>query len=192
MVMLNEREIDGVISNKLKEDVITTKNIFEGSTLKLRVDTVKLPNNKTHEREIVDHPGSVAIVPQLEDGRIVLVKQYRQPAKVVTVEIPAGTITTKEEPDDCACRELIEETGYIAGRLKKLFSCYTAPGYSSEKIHIYHASKLKKTVRRPDTDEFISLLYVDLSKAVDMIKDGEIEDCKTMCGIFGVLHPGIL
>ncbi len=192
MVMLNEREIDVLILNQLREEVVTTKNIFEGSTLKLRVDTVKLPNNKTHNREVVDHPGSVAIVPQLEDGRIILVKQFRQPVKIVTIEIPAGTLTSKEEPDDCAFRELIEETGYTAGRLKKLFSCYTAPGYSSEKIHIYHASKLKKTVQRPDTDEFINLLCVELSKAVDMIKDGEIEDAKTICGIFGVLYPGIL
>ena len=190
--MLNDRRIGPSISNQLQEDVITTENIFEGSTLKLRVDTVKLPNNKTHKREIVEHPGSVAIVPQLEDGRIILVKQFRQPVKGVTVEIPAGTLTSKEEPDDCAFRELIEETGYNAGRLKKLFSCYTAPGYSSEKIHIYHAFNLKKTVQRPDVDEFINLVYVELSKAIDMIKNGEIEDTKTICGIFGVLYSGIL
>lgn len=192
MVLLREKKFDELISLQLREDTLATKNIFEGRILKLRVDTVKLPNKKTHKREVVEHPGSVAIVPQLEDGRLILVRQFRQPAKVVTVEIPAGTLDYREEPADCALRELIEETGYMAGRLEKLFSCYTAPGYSSEKIHIYYASQLKKTIQQPATDEFIHLLIIELSEAIDMIKDGEIEDAKTICGILGMLYRGML
>lgn len=192
MVLLKEKKIDDLILMQLREDTITTKNIFEGTILKLRVDTVKLPNKKTHKREVVEHPGSVAIVPQFEDGKIILVRQFRQPVKTVTVEIPAGTLDLGEKPDDCALRELIEETGYTARNLEKLFSCYTAPGYSSEKIHIYHASQLEKTVQQLETDEFIHLLIIDLSKAIDMIRKGEIEDAKTICGIFGVFHKTML
>lgn len=192
MVLLREKKIDELMSIQFREDTIATKNIFEGSVLKFRVDTVKLPNKKTHKREVVEHPGSVAIVPQFEDGKIILVRQFRQPAKVVTVEIPAGTLGLGEEPVDCALRELIEETGYVAGRLEKLFSCFTSPGYSSEKIHIYYASQLEKTVQQPETDEFIDLLIIDLSKAIDMIKDGKIEDAKTICGIFGMLYRTML
>ena len=185
------KKIDELIFTQLREDTITTKSIFEGNLLKLRVDTVKLPNKKTHKREIVEHPGSVAIVPQFEDGKIILVRQFRQPAKDVTVVIPAGTLSLGEKPDDCALRELIEETGYLARNLEKLFSCYTAPGYSSEKIHIYHAYQLEKKEQQLETDEFIHLLIIDLLKAIDMIRKGEIEDAKTICGILGVLHKTI-
>jgi len=172
----------------LREETTATELIYEGRVVRLRIDTVRLPDGSTHKREIVEHRGSVAVVPQLEDGRIVLVRQFRQATGKVLLEIPAGTLDAGESPDECASRELREETGYVAESIERLFSCYMAPGYSSERMHIYHASELREAVQQTEEDEFIHVVKVPFGEVLRMIEEGEIEDAKTICGVLGVLR----
>ena len=167
----------------LKEKTLSSRRIYDGRILNVRVDTVELPNGCVSTREIVEHRGAVAIVPILDTDRIVMVRQFRQPVGEVLLEIPAGTLAPGEDPDDCALRELAEETGYQAGDLRKLFSSYLAPGYSSEMLHTYLATGLSKTEANTDPDEFVEIVVVRLDDAVGMIGSGEIRDAKTICGV---------
>ena len=123
-----------------------------------------------------------------------MVKQYRHSAGKVLLEIPAGTLKKGEKPQECAKRELVEETGYQAGRLKKLLQCYLAPGYSSELIHIYLATELSKVARKAEVNEFIRVSKVNIHRIPAMIKKREIEDAKTLCGILTYIlnHPKLL
>lgn len=116
-----------------KEVTVNTNKIFEGKIINLRVDEVKLPNGKVTTREIVEHPGGVSIVAVNEEGKILLVKQYRKPAEESLLEIPAGKLEKGEDPLICAKRELLEETGYEASFIKHLITFYTTPGFSNEK-----------------------------------------------------------
>ncbi|MFQ6077496.1 MAG: NUDIX domain-containing protein [Candidatus Bathyarchaeia archaeon] len=170
-------------TDDLGERTKRSHRVYEGGLLSLRVDTVELPDGRETSREVVEHPGSVVIVPLLGRDRVVLVRQFRQPAGEALLELPAGTLSRGEDPDECADRELVEETGYRAGRLKRMFSFYTAPGYSSELIHAYLATDLVRVGQRAEEDEFIQVLEVEFSSALQMIERGEIRDGKTICGI---------
>lgn len=162
--------------------LVSSSNIRKGKLYNLRRDILILPNGKIVDREIIDHPGAVAIIP-IVDGKLVLIRQFRQAAGKVLYELPAGTLELGEEPDKCAARELEEETGYIAGNLKRCFHCYLAPGYSTEIIHFYLATNLKHVGSKTDPDEFIKVLIVTKKKALQLIATNEIEDAKTICGI---------
>lgn len=168
---------------ELKETAIESKRIYEGKIISLRVDTVRLPNGRVSTREVIEHKGAVAVVPMLDRERIVLVRQYRQPAGRVLLEIPAGGLEPGEDPADCACRELAEEVGYVPGKLTPLFSSYLAPGYSSEILHTFLAEELRPESLERDSDEFLETVTVDLSEAIDLIIAGEIADAKSICGI---------
>lgn len=168
---------------KLEEKTLESKRIYDGRIVNLRVDTVELPDGRHATREVVEHKGAVAVVPLLDANRVVMVRQYRQPAGQVLVEIPAGTIDPGESPEACAKRELIEETGYAAGRMTKLFATYLAPGYSEEMLHTFLAQDLTPKHADCDEDEFLEVLTVSLDDAVEMIGSGEIKDAKTVCGI---------
>jgi ADP-ribose pyrophosphatase len=161
--------------------------IFEGRVLKLRVDNVTLADGQPATREVVEHPGAAAIVPLLPNNRVVLVRQYRYPIKLELLEIPAGTLEEGEAPDDCAVRELMEETGYACEELTKISECYVAPGYSTEKIHFYLARKLAKSIAKPDEDERIKVQIIPLPEVLGRIRKGEICDAKTICAIFRLL-----
>lgn len=165
----------------LLEKLIRSSNIYEGQLFNIRKDTTKLPNSKLIDRYVVEHPGAVAIIPIIED-KIVLIRQFREAAGKILCEIPAGTLKKGEEPDECAARELEEETGYKAGNLKRLFHCYLAPGYSTEIIYFYLATNLKKTRSKNEPDEFIEVLPTTKKKILQMIASNEIEDAKTICG----------
>lgn len=167
----------------LQEKTLESKRVFQGRIVNLRVDTVELPDGRLASREIVEHTGAVAIVPLLEGGKVVMVKQYRQAAGQVLTEIPAGTRNADEDPEDCARRELIEETGYAAGKLTLMFSTYLAPGYFEEMLHTFLAEDLTPAHANHDDDEFLEVLTVDLEDAVDMITSGEVRDAKTVCGL---------
>ena len=175
----------------LNEKTLSSSRIYDGRILNVRVDTVELPDGRVSTREVVEHRGAVAVVPILDTDRIVMVRQFRQPVGEVLLEIPAGTLAPGEDPDDCALRELAEETGYRAGELRKLFSSYLAPGYSSEMLHTYLAtglskpvlSKVEATEANTDADEFVEIVVVRFSDAVGMISSGEIRDAKTICGV---------
>ena len=160
-----------------------SKRIYNGKVISLRIDKIQLSSGDIFEREVIEHPGAVAMLPFLNDGRLLLIKQYRHPVGEELLEIPAGTLHKNEDPKDCARRELIEETGYEAGKLEKLISCFLAPGYSSEKIHLFYASDLKKVGDSPDIDEMIELCPITVDKVREMIKTGEISDAKTISGI---------
>lgn len=167
----------------LKEKTISSERIYDGRVVNLRVDTVELPDGRQAKREIVEHRGAVAIVPLLDHSRIVMVRQYRQPAGEVLTEIPAGTLDCGEDPEACARRELMEEIGYSPGKLTKMFSTYLAPGYSSEMLHTFLAEDLTPAKAEHDDDEFLEVVTVDLDDAVRMIRDGRIKDAKTVCGV---------
>lgn len=162
---------------------VDSRRIYSGRILGLRVDSVRLSGERVFRREVVEHPGAVAMLPFLDDGKVLLIRQFRYAVGEVLLEIPAGTLEKGEDPLECARRELIEETGYEAGVLELLFSCFLAPGYSTERIHIFVASKLRKVGSRPEIDEAIELEPADLQTAEVMIDDGRIVDAKTISAI---------
>lgn len=168
---------------QLKEETINSELVFDGRLVKLRVDTVRLPDGRKATREIVVHRGAVAMVPLLNHDKVVMVRQYRQAAGEVLLEIPAGTSEPGEEPHECADRELQEETGYKAGKITEMFSSYLAPGYSSEMLHTFLAEDLTKVESRSDEDEFLEVVEIPLDDAVDLIRTGGIKDAKTICGL---------
>ena len=168
---------------ELTEVLIESDRVFEGRLISVRKDTVRLPNGRTSTREVVVHPGAVAIVPMLEDGRVILVKQYRHAVGKILMEIPAGTLYPDETPEECALRELREEVGYAAGRLEKLTSVYLAPGYSTELIHLFLATDLQPAEGETDEDEFLKPVTLTLDEAVAQIANGEIQDAKTVAAL---------
>ncbi|MEG6585653.1 NUDIX hydrolase [Dendrosporobacter sp. 1207_IL3150] len=169
--------------NKLEEKFIRSEEIFNGKLLTVRRDTVKLPNGKEATRELIEHPGAVAVVPILNDGSILLVRQFRYPVGRVTLEIPAGKLDKGEEPDDCAKRELEEETGYKANKLRRLSSILTTPGFTNEVIHLYVAEELILAEQCPDEDEFIDVEVFTKEQIRTLIKSGEISDAKSLLGL---------
>jgi ADP-ribose pyrophosphatase len=167
----------------LAEEKISSKKIFDGEILKLFFDEVKLPNGKIATREKVSHPGAVAIAPVTDSRKILLVKQYRYPVDRVTIEIPAGKIDGREAPEKCARREMAEEVGAVGGKLKLLSSFYTTPGYCDEVLHLFLATGFQRAENNLDEDEFLEILEIDMSTAVQWINSGKINDSKTIIGI---------
>lgn len=170
----------------LDEKFISNKKVFSGRLLNVEIDTVKLPDGSSTTREFIRHPGAVAIVPVLDDGKIVLVKQCRYPMGTIMWEIPAGKLDhgDQENPDDCAKRELSEETGYEATCWQKLISIATTPGFTDEVIHLYKAWGLKKFSQHTDEDEFIGVAAFTPQEIKKMIMQGEIYDAKTLCALY--------
>ena len=159
------------------EDVLFAGRIFSVNRL-----NVRLPNDRESVRDVVRHPGAVAIVALTDDGRICLVRQYRTALGRVTVEIPAGKLDPGEDPLGCATRELREETGMEADQMAFLTTIATSVGFCDELIHIYMATGLHFVASNPDDDEFINVDLVPLSELIDAVLDGRIEDCKTVTG----------
>ena len=172
------------MDESLKETFVSAERLYEGKVISLRRDMVLLPNGKQASREIVEHPGAIAVVPLLPDGRIVMVRQFRHPVGQVLLEIPAGKLAPGEDPDECARRELEEETGYLAGKLERKASIFTAPGFTDEVIHIYLAGDLQKTAMNPDEDEFLAVVAYEQQEIRRMIQTGAICDAKTIAGFY--------
>lgn len=168
----------------LIETGISSENIFDGNLLHVRRDTVKLPNGKTATREWIKHPGASSVIPMLEDGSVILVKQYRYPVGKITLEVPAGKLDAPDEdPLVCAERELSEETGYTADKIEKLTTIATTVGFSNEYIHLYIATGLHSGKQHTDDDEFINVVKVPIQEAVAMVNDGRIIDAKSVVSI---------
>jgi ADP-ribose pyrophosphatase len=165
------------------EKTLISREIYAGKILRLRVDDVELPSGKIAKREIVEHPGAVAIVALTENKEIVLIRQYRKATEEVMWEIPAGKIESNEEPLDCAMRELQEETGFRAKNWKKLLSFYTSPGFSDEILHLYSAERLQRGEQCLEEDEEIRISILPLGEAVKKMAKGQIRDGKTIIGI---------
>jgi len=170
-------------SNEFRENVLSSSIQYSGRAVRLRLDRVRLPSGRETSREIIEHPGSVGILPLLTGNRVLLIRQYRHAVGQTIWEIPAGTMEPGETPIECAGRELEEETGYRARSLKQLFDCYAAPGYSMELMHVFLARRLRPMEQRPEEDEVISVEPVEGERAFRMIRSGQIRDAKTICAL---------
>lgn len=167
----------------MEEKTISSRRIYDGRVIKLDVLDVELPDGQNSKREIVKHPGAVAIVALDDQRNILMVRQWRMAAGRAMLEIPAGTLDPGEEPLVCADRELQEETGLRAGKLEPLGAFFVAPGYTTEKIHLFLATGLTESRLPMDDDEFIELVRIPLEEAVRRVVAGEIEDGKTITGV---------
>ena len=167
----------------LTENTLDSELIYDGRVVHLYMETVRLPNGNVSKREVIKHSGAVAIVAFDPDGNILLVRQYRQPTRRLLLEIPAGTLNPGEAPLDCAIRELQEETGYKPGKIEPLGGIFTAPGYTSEFIHLFLATELVESRLELDDDEFIEVLHMPLAEVLSLIATGEIADGKSISGL---------
>lgn len=167
--------------SKLVEKKIKSKKIYRGVT-GFNVDTVRLVNGKTSFREYMLHPGASAVLAFIE-GKVLFVEQYRYPVKKVTLELPAGKMKKGQSPLACARAELEEETGYKAGKIKKMLSFNTSVAFSDEVLHIYLVEDLKRGEMHLDADEFVNVKLIDYEKALKMVKSGKITDSKTIIAL---------
>ncbi|HEV8509939.1 MAG TPA: NUDIX hydrolase [Gemmatimonadales bacterium] len=170
---------------------IASKRIHAGRVINLDVDTVRFPDGSTGELEIIRHPGAAAVVPFASDPRgadptILLIEQFRHAADGTLIEIPAGRLNPGEDPRVCAQRELLEEVGVKAGRLERLTTIWTTPGFTDERIHLFWAADLTADKHAREPDEFIEVTPKPLSEVLKLIRDGVICDAKTVLGIFFV------
>jgi ADP-ribose pyrophosphatase len=168
--------------NKFRECPVRSRRVRHGRAVDFRVDTVRLPNGKPVIREYLDHCGAAAVVPFIEDD-IILVRQYRYPVGRTTYEIPAGKLDAGEGPLACIRRELREETGYTAGRIRRLIGFWPTPAFSNELIHVYVADRLKPGRMQLDHDEFLSVARVPFKKALRWVFAGKIRDSKTVIAL---------
>lgn len=166
---------------KFEEKTTKTTSIYEGKIVKLQVDDVTLPNGNVAKREIIKHPGAVAVIAITDEGKLVVVEQYRKALERSIIEIPAGKLEPGEEPIVTARRELEEETGYGAQSITYLQAFATSPGFADEIIHLFVAKDLFKIENKADLDEdeFVELLEVSLEEAEQMVADERIFDAKT-------------
>lgn len=167
---------------------LESRRIYTGRVLNLDVDRVRFPDGSVGELEMIRHSGASAVVPFLsdpagEDPQLLLIKQYRYAANGFLYELPAGRLDPGEDPLECARRELREETGCSADTVEYLFTMYTTPGFTDERIHLYMATGLTHGETGHEADEFLTLEPVLLSRALEMIRDGVIQDGKTALGI---------
>jgi ADP-ribose pyrophosphatase len=158
-------------------------NLYNGKIFDVVLEKVTLPNGAIKDREIVRHPGAAAMVPLLDDGKVVLIRQYRHAVGEFLWEIPAGTLERGEEAIECARRELVEETGYEASSFDKLAEILPAPGYTDEHIHIFLATGLRSVKQKLEDDEVLELQPMAFDTALEMITKGEIRDAKTIAGL---------
>lgn len=165
-----------------EEKTVSSKKIFEGKIIDVRVETVEFPDGKTAYRELVDHPGGVGIVALTDEGKILMVRQYRKPIEKAIWEIPAGKLDKGEDPKACGIRELEEETGYTAREVISLGYMYPSPGFANEVTHIFFAKGLSKGAVHPDEDEFLDIQEFTVDEIRNMILNNEINDAKTVIG----------
>ncbi len=171
-------------------DRIGSRRIYNGRVLDLDLDTVRFPNGETGELEMIRHPGAAAVLPllsppQARDPQILMIRQYRYAAGGPIWEVPAGRLEPGEEPEACGRRELLEEAGATAGRLERLTTIYTTPGFTDERIHLFAAHDLtvREAEARREPDEFMEVRPVPMSRALEMIRDGETIDAKTVIAV---------
>lgn len=167
---------------------IASHRIYTGRIVTLDVDQVRFPDGSTGEMEMVRHPGAAAVLPFLsdpagDDPQIMLLKQFRHAVGGYLYEVPAGKLEKGEDPEECAVRELREETGCSAQRVQHLFTTFTTPGFTDEQIHVYIAVGLTRGEPHTERDEFLEVHTMTLSRALQMIQQGDIRDAKTSLAI---------
>jgi ADP-ribose pyrophosphatase len=160
------------------------RDLYKGKVFRLSKERLTLPNGVTAELEIIRHPGAAAIVPLLDDHRVVMIKQYRHAVGQFIWEVPAGTLNPGESPIECARRELPEEVGYRAHSFRALGEIFPVPGYSDEHIHIFVATGLIPDRQNLDEDEVLDVKPIPLEEALEMVKRGEVRDAKTIIALY--------
>ncbi len=162
-----------------------SKTLFEGKVFNLKVDEIEYESRNKGIREVAVHPGGAVVVPITNEGKLVMVTQFRYPFQTTLLEFPTGKLDMDEDPLGCAVRELQEETGYKVAKVNKLGKIYTAPGYCTETLHIYVAQELKEGDHKREEGEYGMEIYeVDIVEIEDKIRSGEIIDAKTICAVY--------
>ncbi|MDP9205483.1 MAG: NUDIX hydrolase [Gemmatimonadota bacterium] len=173
---------------KKKPGRIDSRRIYTGKVISMDMDTVRFPDGSIGELEMIRHPGASAVVPFLsdprgEDPQVLMIRQYRYATEGYLLEIPAGRLNPGENPHDCARRELKEETGCSTQQIDHLFTMYTTPGFTDEKIHLFMATGLVAGEARHEADEFLDLEPMLFSRALKLVEVGDIKDAKTVLGL---------
>jgi ADP-ribose pyrophosphatase len=178
------------LSKDVRPERLESREVFRGRTVKLDVDRVRLPNGKEMDFELIHHVGAAAVVPVMEDGSVLLIRQYRYATGGYLLEVPAGKLDPGEEPEACAARETEEETGYRPGKLEPLGWIWTTPGFADEKIWLFLATGLEPTRQSLGDDEVLSLERMPLAEAAEKATSGEIHDSKTVIALLRAAARG--
>jgi len=165
-------------------ELLRSETLLKGRAFAIRRDWLKTPDGRETKYDIIEHGGSVILVPLDADGNLLFVRQYRHAAGTDLLELPAGTLDEGEEPAVCAAREIREETGFAAGTLEKIGEFYLAPGYSTEFMIVYLARDLTYDPLEADADEFLSVERIPLAEAIQMAERGEMPDAKSLAALF--------
>lgn len=162
---------------------LSRREIYRGRTFDVEVDQVRLPNGKEVEMEIVRHRGAAAVIPLLDDGTVIFVRQYRYATGGWLLEIPAGKLDGGESPEACARREVEEEVGYRAGKLEPLGWIWATPGFADEKIHLFLATDLAPAQQGLEEDEVLHIERMPLQDAIALAARGDFHDSKSICAL---------
>jgi ADP-ribose pyrophosphatase len=165
-------------------ELLKSEVLMKGRAFAIRRDTLKTPDGRETKFEIIEHSGSVVIIPIDENGEMLFVRQYRHATDQDLLELPAGTLDEDEDPEVCAAREIREETGMAAGKLTKLGEFYLAPGYSTEFMVVFLATDLSHNPLEADADEFLSVESIPVAEAIEMAARGEVPDAKSLAALF--------
>ena len=165
-------------------ELLRSETLLKGRAFAIRRDWMKTPDGRETKFDIIEHGGSVVIIPLDSDGNLLFVRQYRHATGQDLLELPAGTLEKNEDPDVCAAREIREETGFAAGKLEQLGQFYLAPGYSTEFMVVYLATDLTHDPLEADADEFLSVERIPFAQALEMARRGEMPDAKSLAALF--------
>jgi ADP-ribose pyrophosphatase len=164
-------------------DLLNSENVYSGRAFTVRRDTLRLPDGHETRLDIIEHVGSVILIPMDENDNLLFVRQYRHAAGLDLLELPAGTLDEGEQPEACAQRELREETGQAAEKIVRLGGFYLAPGYSTEYMHVFMATGLYPAPLEADADEFLTVERISVEKALTMARSAELPDAKSVAAL---------
>lgn len=167
----------------MKFELLKSESTYEGRAFNVRRDHLLTPQGNTVKYDIIEHIGSVSIVPVDDDGQMFFVRQYRHAAQVELLELPAGTLEVGELPEVAAAREIREETGMAASHLEEIGSFYLAPGYSTELMHVFLATGLTHDPLEPDADEYLSVEKIPVAEAYRLAENGQMQDAKSLAAM---------
>lgn len=174
----------------LTEQTLSSETVYQGRLLHARLDRVRLPDGRESTREYLVHPGAAVIIPLFDNGDVLLERQHRYPLHRDFIELPAGKFDPQETELECARRELLEETGYTADEWRQLATFYPCIGYSDERLVYFLATGLRHVGDDPDHDEFLEILRVPMHEALEMVRDGRIDEGKTVMGLLWLARFG--
>lgn len=174
----------------MSEERLSSERVFDGKLVRVRVDRVRLANGRETGREVVEHPGAVAILPVMDDGALVMVRQYRYAVGRALLEVPAGTREPGEPDEACAVRELREETG-LTGRIEPLTRFFVSPGWCTEELIIYRATQLREVGAAPEGDEILRVERIQPTQVRGLIAAGDIADAKTITALLAHLSGAL-